>query len=280
MSPTFSSPGQVDAALKAWWQGDCALGPRYFAYLTEPTLPVSVESQAWITANPNLPLVELDIPDGVMLITQTCDLRRDCAERPFLQVAPLVALSSTEEFADVVARKNPQYVTLPSLHPLQLVADLDRALTIEKTVVASWTRTQGCFSDEERRLLSQQLARKIGRAALPDEVKGLMKSLLNRWNTVKHRDDLEGKTFRDLGEVRIQATPSWYASPAHLYFWFILKDDAPMVDRKGIEAAWLAKLAPSERFNPVEGVFSRYELMKVSNYLDSDQVDLDRLSPD
>jgi hypothetical protein len=43
---------------------------------------------------------------------------------------------------------------------------------------------------------------------------------------------------------------------------------------------WLAKLVPSDRFRPIEGLITRYELMKVSNDLDSAQVDLDGLSPD
>lgn len=68
MSPTFSTPGQVDMTLGAWWQGDCAIGRRYFAYQIDPNLPVAPESQSWIAKNPGEFLVELDLPDGVMVI--------------------------------------------------------------------------------------------------------------------------------------------------------------------------------------------------------------------
>jgi hypothetical protein len=197
-----------------------------------------------------------------------------------VQVTPLVALSDSNEFGDIVNERRPQFVTIPSLHPHHLAADLDRAFTLEKAVLASWTRTQGCSSDVERRLLSRQLARKIGRAALPDDLNALMKSLLKRWERVNERDDLEGKTVRDIAEVRVQAHPNWYASPTRLDFWFILKDTATSMDRSAVKTAWLAKLIPSERFSPIECDFTRYETMKVSTYLDSDQVDLDRLSPE
>jgi len=65
-----------------------------------------------------------------------------------------------------------------------------------------------------------------------------------------------------------------------LYFWFILKDEAPVVARKEIKTAWLEKLIPSARFSSIDGDFTRYDIMKVADYLGSDQVDLDRLSPE
>lgn len=279
MGPSASIPSQVNEALEAWWQGDCALGLHYFAYQIDPGLPVAPESQSWIEANPGVPLVELDLPDGVMIVTQTCDLRRSCEERPFVQVAPIVILSDPREFADVISERRPQYVTIPSLHAANLAADLDRSFTIEKAVLASWARTQGCNSDGEKRNLSRQLARKVGRAALPDEFQTLLKPLLNRWKRIEDRDDSEGRAFRDIAEVRVQAYPNWYASPTRLDFWFILKDEAPVVDLSEVKKTWIDKLSSSGRFGPIAGDFTRYEVMKVATYLDSDHVDLDRLSP-
>lgn len=280
MSPSVSTPGQVDAALQAWWQGDCALGRHFFAYQIDPDLPVAPESQSWIAENPGEFLVELDLPEGVMVITQTCDLRRTCEERPFVQVAPIVVISDASEFAGVVAERKPRYVTIPSLHAGNLAADLDRTFTLEKAVLAPWARTQGCNSDAEKRRLSHQLARKLGRAALPDDFRTLLKPLLNRWNKVEDRNDPEGRAFRDIAEVRVQATPNWYGSPTELFFWFILKDEAPSMDLSEVKKGWMAKLNPTARFAPIKGEFTRYELMKVASYLNSDQVDLDRLSPD
>lgn len=279
MSPKISTPSEVDEVLKAWWQGDCALGPHYFAYQIDPALPVSEESRAWATAYPDLALVEVDLPEGVMVITQTCDIRRECHERHFIQVAPLIVVPDPTVFEDVLAEHRPQYATIPPLHSRRLAADLDRVFTIEKAVLASWERTQGCTSDEERRILGRQLARKLGRAALPDKLKAFMKPLLRRWKDVKRKETLEGATFRDLAEVRVQATPGWYGEDVRLDFWFILKDEAPVVDRSAVKAGWLEKLKVSGTFTKVGGDFTRYDLMKVSTYFDSDMVDLDQLSP-
>jgi hypothetical protein len=48
--------------------------------------------------------------------------------------------------------------TLSSLRAFGLVADLDRAMTVEKRIVAGWFRTDGCMNETEVRLLADALA--------------------------------------------------------------------------------------------------------------------------
>ena len=78
---------------------------------------------------------------GVVILTQTCDIVRNCVKRPFIEAAPLVEVD--EDNARQVERGYfPNYATIPALRSLRLVADLDRVLTFEKSIVANWVRTQ------------------------------------------------------------------------------------------------------------------------------------------
>ena len=285
MARPVTTPQDVDAELKHWWQGDCVLSAQHFFYLVNPSLPLFSESQVWAANNPGNELVEVDIPDGLMVLTQTCDIRRKCQERPFIELAPLVRLETPEagvpedEFDEVIGGRRPRYATIPALHASRLAADLDQTITVEKAVVANWDRAPGCGTDHDRRVLSRQLAHKRNRAALPDEFVGFMRTLERRFKEIKRKANQEGEAFRAIQEVRVQASPDWYADQVELFFWFILKDEAPEADREEVKKSWLARLGTSDRYVSIEGSFTRYDLMKVSTYFDSDMLELDRLSP-
>ena len=58
-----------------WSQGDCVVGDSWFAYLAEPSADSQNDAPA-IDDREALDLREDAVP-GLMLATQTCDLRRD-----------------------------------------------------------------------------------------------------------------------------------------------------------------------------------------------------------
>ena len=78
----------------------------------------------------------LDSVPGVVMLTQTCDVVRDCRKRPFVEVAPLVELSA-QEVEKVHRLKSPAFAYVPGTAKKRLVADLDRTMTVEKAVVAN-----------------------------------------------------------------------------------------------------------------------------------------------
>lgn len=53
-------------------------------------------------------------------------------------------------------------------------------MTVEKAVVASWTRTDGCRTDEQRRAFATALSRKRARFAFPDDFVAAARQLQDR----------------------------------------------------------------------------------------------------
>lgn len=262
----------------AWRQGDCVIGTEDFVFRILPASPLSMASHQAVKVDPQAEFVVEQV-DGLMVISQGCDIVRNPTERPFIEVAPLVHLPEGT-FNEVLLGARPQFVTVPGLHANRLAADLDRIQTVEKSLLAGWQRLSGCLLDADRRSLGKQLARKRYRAALPDEFAPWFKPLRNRFARLKDSSALDASVFHVLEEIRIQASPSWDAPQIDVFIWFILDDEASIRDRSSILDAWLAKIPPSGPFVTCLGRFVRYEEMTAAEYIDSDPLDLDHLSPE
>lgn len=215
-----------------------------------------------------------------MLVTQTCDVVRPCKTRPYVEVAPLVQVSAEDHLAAQRGRR-PALVTLPALVPSDLAVDLDRVMTVEKSVVAKWRRTPGTTSDADARAFAQALARKRMRFAFPDDFTHFAKKLQGRLVDKHEKNTVEGRGLRALREIRVQATPSWNASSVDLMFWFIRHDAATDFDRKNwgdLLEAWLELFPSSDRFTKVEGQVVTLGDLTGADYVGSDPLDLDHLS--
>ncbi len=82
----------IDAILAGWRQGDCVLGEHWFLHRADPQRPLTPQSKEG--CDPETGNTEGEVP-GFAVLTQTCDLVRRCAERPYVEIAPLVALNGT-----------------------------------------------------------------------------------------------------------------------------------------------------------------------------------------
>jgi hypothetical protein len=154
-------------------------------------------------------------------------------------------------------------------------------MTVEKAVVAEWERKSGCQNDEEIRALGQALARKRVRFAFPDDFTELAKKLQKRMQDKHDKSSIEGEALRALREIRVRAAPSWGAPKIQLMFWFIR--DEEQVQERGLGwdrhlKQWLQLIPASGRFQSVEGLVVSLEDMTAKDYVESDPLDLDRLS--
>lgn len=145
----------IDEALQAWRQGDVSLDAGLeFLHLADLSRPHSTASTqvAEAMANDGEPIEDgpapvLDEARGMVMLGQTCDVVRNCRSRPFVEVAPLIEVS--EEWVEAIHRlKRPAFAYVPAVAGDRLVADLDRTMTVEKALVARWTRTPGWETDE------------------------------------------------------------------------------------------------------------------------------------
>jgi hypothetical protein len=270
----------IDAALAQWSQGDCTMGANcWFVTRFDPQHPLTPDAVDVVEVDAEADLTESSV-SGFVVITQTCDLVRSCADRPFVEIAPLVVVDD-RYLQEIHRLKRPRYAYIAGVAQFNLVADLDRVMTVEKAVVARWERISGCQSDADTRLLAEALARKRSRFAFPDDFNRFSHSLQKRMQDKHPKSSAEGEALRALLEIRVSAVPAWDAEAVALIFWFIRAEaDDLFADRAWHEflAGWLKLLPPSARFSSVEGLVVSLEDMTAKEYLHSDRLDLDRLS--
>lgn len=267
----------IDTALSEWCQGDCVLGEHWFVYRFNPQRPLTSDSAD--VAQEEIDLAESEVK-GFAVVTQTCDIVRTCNKRPFVEIVPLVEVDKPQ-LHEIQRSRQPQYAYIPGIAELNLVADLDRVMTVEKAVVAEWERKPGCLSDDSVRALGQALTRKRARFAFPDDFTNFAKKLQNRLRDKHNKSTDEGEALRALREIRVRAEPSWNSPEIRLIFWFIRDEEQSKFQGIGWEQfleRWLQLIPESGRYQNVEGSVVALEDMTAKEYVESDPLDLDHLS--
>lgn len=267
----------IDAALACWRQGDRVLdGGHWFAHRIDTGFPLTEAGH--FSARDGASLTEQRVA-GFAIVTQTCDIVRTCTERPYVAVSPLVGVDLSHMRA-VQRGMHPKHAFLPGLRNRGLVADLDRVMTIEKPVVAKWTRTPGCLTDSDVRDFALALIRSRARFAFPDDFTSLVKKLRTRLVTKHDKGSDEGRALRALREVRVRAVPSWDAGQVALTFWFVRNPEPDFDGRKweDFHQAWQALVGPAGRFVAINTRLVELHQLSAREYVDSDPLDLDHLS--
>ncbi len=270
---------EIDKALAKWRQGDVVLGEQSFVYVADPNQALTPESERAKNTG-HFQTIDKKV-DGLVVVTQSCDIVRDCKNRPFIEVAPLVKVKE-EDLERIKNCRRPRYVFIPATAGYFLVGDLDQIMTVEKSVVVSWERTQGCETSDEARKLAKALARKRDRFAFPNDFSELIERLAERIKDKHSKNSDEGKFLQALREIRVRAEPDWEADQVNLCFWFILEGEAP----SDFESQWgdkfhdqyLGMITPMGRFKPADAKIMFLEDLTARDYVESDQLDLDHLS--
>ena len=277
----------IDQALQAWRQGDISLDAGlefvHLADLSRPHSPASAQfAEALANAGEAIDAaaepVRVEVR-GVVMLSQTCDVVRGCRARPFVEVAPLVEVA--EPWVEEIRRlKRPAFAYVPATASHRLVADLDRTMTVEKALIAGWTRSPGCEADDELRDFAGALARKRSRFAFPDDFVAATRNLQQRLIDVHNRQSDEGAHLRALREIRVRAAPSWDDGEVQLSWWFVKEADPADVqaDWSTFLDQWLALFNQTGRFRLDPPIACRLEDMTARDYVESDHLDLDRLS--
>ena len=134
LAPDSDEAKRIDAALKEWRQGDLALDEPWFIHAGDPAEPLT-DSAAQATEG-GLQALTSEVA-GLVVVTQTCDIVRSCTTRPYVEVAPLMRVDA-DDLLTVQRGRRPAQATLPTLVASSLVADLDRVMTVEKSIVAKF----------------------------------------------------------------------------------------------------------------------------------------------
>ncbi len=277
----------INTALRNWRQGDIFLDDQldflHLANLSTPHSKASIQvaqslSRSGQTVENQITPVQQETL-GMVVLTQTCDIVRDCLERPFIEVAPLVR--TNEQLVEEIRRlKRPAYAYIPTVADSHLVADLDRTMTVEKSIIASFKRTEGYKTDSEQRDFANALSRKRSRFAFPDDfvvaARDLQRHLIKKHNS---QNDA-GAYWRELQQIRICAIPSWNEAEVHLHWWFIKNNNPVAVetDWQLYIDRWLKLVDKTGRFSSHSGIACRLDDITARDYVESDRLDLDRLS--
>lgn len=288
MSLTREDERAVDEALGDWRQGDVSLDAGleflHLADLSRPHSPASRQAAVSLAEDGEEteagPTPVLDTVRGMVMLSQTCDVIRRCQDRPFVEVAPLIEIPG-REIEEIRRLKRPVFAYIPATAEDRLVADLDRTMTVEKALVAGWNRIPGWETDDERRDFALALARKRARPAFPDDFVAAARPFQSRLVDKHGKKTPEGAHLRSLREIRVRAVPSWDDNSVHLTWWFIKDSDPEAVDADWptFLDQWLSLFDHrSSRFRLDAPIACRLEDMTARDYVESDLLDLDRLS--
>jgi hypothetical protein len=267
----------MDEAVARWRQGDVFRGKTWVTSMADLGAPLTDESLSAEGGEDDLVALPTEV-DGVVVLTQTCDVVRRCSERPYVQVAPVQEVT-TDKAALIEKGQFPRYARIPAI--AGLIADLDRVTTVEKSILAGWERTEGCSTDAERRAFAQALARKHVRFAFPDDLTEAVQPLRERILGKHGRASPEGMALREhLREIRITADPEWDADAVSAFITFVRKDtqEAAAVGWDELLERWLSLCVPAGSIVAIDGTVMTLGQMTAQEYVDSDPLDLGHLS--
>lgn len=251
--------------LDEWRQGDLSLA--------------AIEVPAIVNGEEGLEWQALDAEHGVMIVSQSCDIIRSVDTRPFVQVAALVQ-ATDEEIARAIRLETPSRIHLGCLVDKGLLIDLDVTATVHKEVVASWERTLGCQSDEERRRVGASLARYRQRFAFPDDFNALVQPI-RRWvESKRSKESAHGRFVRAMHEVRVRCDD--WQNPTELTFYAIVKEipeAAEYVEWQKAAKSLKDKAEQAKNTYPIPDFqIVRYCDLSAAEYLSSERLDWDGLS--
>lgn len=245
-----------------------ALGTVLLAYLP-PVIPLPSRRRMGI--------------EGVVVVSQTCDVVQSPSARPYVTIGALAGLSGPTASA-AAAGHIPRYVRVPAL-PAGYFVDLDRLASVSKDLLRRWPRTEGCQTDDDAREFSRGVGRYFSRFAFPDDLNPAVKPLVQRLKEKRGRKSAEGRAVDALVDVRVIADPGWEASSIRATIVFVLPPAGhasdPYTDEEWEEqvAGWMSRSQPHGVIADLEGLAIRVDEWTVSEYLASDPLDLDYLSP-
>jgi hypothetical protein len=213
----------VDALMEPWRQGDIAdvRAFEHFADLRRPITTAAMRlSESADLSGSTVVRIGTEV-EGLVVLTQTCDLQRSAALRPYVELCPLIRVDP-ETARAASARERPRFASIPAVGA-DAVADLDRVMTVEKGWLTYASRIPGWTTDDEIRSFQAAVARRYQRFAFPDDFVESMGRLRDRI-VRRHGSPAspEGQLLTIVREIRVVASPDWSANNIEVTLFFIL----------------------------------------------------------
>ena len=267
-----------------WRQGDSILNQFPVGIVSNYDSPLTAATKDAAAAateenEESLGTVVVDVP-GFVVLTQTCDIVRSPTTRSFIDIAPLRTVNPNE-MGYIRSGYMPQYLFLPSLEADLLVGDLDRVMTMEKSVAlaVAGKHVRNCETDYQARSLATSVARKYERFAFPNDFSNAMQGIKARIKEKHGKASPEGRFLAELVEFRVRCAPSWDAAAPDIVFLMIGPTSAFFTEEAiSIANSLIARFIPTGLFKDPTARFVTYETTSSAEYLASSPLDFDHLS--
>lgn len=202
----------IVSPLTDWRQGDYTLSVCEFIFADE-LCEAGLEARA-------------DSVKGLVVVTQTCDIVNSSAKKNNVVMCPLIQVTA-EIMQDVIKGRTPVATTIEHAPEQNVIVDLGRMMTLQKSALVKLERRQGFSSDAARAKFAEALQRKHGRFAFPDgfndDVLAKLRDRILRTHSKSGSD--HGKAYRSIQTVRVTAFPRWEGPDAEVYFHFVLEPE-------------------------------------------------------
>jgi hypothetical protein len=272
----------------SWQQGDIIdLDGLPFIYLADLRNPILRESKEFIgnetVGEGENPYAAISVEvKKFLVISQTCDLVRTFSKSPTVQLAAVEKVSKVQ-LANSKKRTSIRYLFLPTLENELYVADLDKIVTVEKTVLSAVDlKTKICAvrNDYEAQILSDDIARKFTRFAFPDDFSFACSPIRDFIVKNHNKQNSTGPHLRSVVEIRVASSKGWLEknSTFQLLFFFESKKTIDDDCEKSIEDV-VNKFAVNSSY-PEKPTFRclTFEDITAADYRRSPLLDLNFLS--
>jgi hypothetical protein len=166
--------------------------------------------------------------DGMIVVSQSCDIVKECTKWNFVQIAALQRVDDESFLSSIRKGERPNFAFVPGLEAQRLVANLDLIMTVEKSVLAGVPKEaifRGVRNDVEILAFAECLSRKFSRFAFPDNFNEAVRKIQERIREKHPRDGADGRAFQALREIRAIAIPSWQDQNPEVELLFIVNSD-------------------------------------------------------
>lgn len=220
----------------------------------------------------NMPLMhsdkqDIECPDGVVVISQTCDaIRRDR-----IQVAKIVHLNEIDA-KDAAKGKRPRYIPLTALGP-DMFADLDFVATLDcppKQRLVLYNG-QSVKTYSQKQLFRELIGRRFARFPFPDGVVTWCRPL-QATATKSRKQGAQGELLRRIDCIRIGDENRWEDPDEYeLTIYFLISDDGdnlPAYDKSAPHTP--VNMKKEEAQYIAEALVRQYELVPTDGFLIND----------
>lgn len=193
--------------LRKWRQGDFSLKCGKFLFLAEDAKAFFDESV-----------------EGLVVISQTCDIVREPQKTPYVSVCPLISVDKNR-MATVRRGRAPRHYEIANA-PGDIVADFCRVMSVAKELLLSWEPQPGFNDQKERVNFAYALERFFGRFAYPDEFNDSVASLTTAIHKKYNKKSNIGNVVRSISELRVLPHADWnQKNSVPVTFYVILKEE-------------------------------------------------------